>query len=113
MKLAILAWFGLPGGMEWVAILVVALLIFGRRLPDVARSVGKSIVEFKKGLKDVKTEIDVQGKLEPPSQQTLDQKPASTVSSPSAQEPGEPEANAKPSSTASEAPSESGSAPSG
>ena len=33
-----LAWFGLPGGAEWVVILVLALLIFGRRLPDVARS---------------------------------------------------------------------------
>ena len=53
-----LAMFGMPGGMETVVILVVALLIFGRRLPDVARSVGKSIVEFKKGLNDVKTEID-------------------------------------------------------
>ena len=55
----ILAIFGLPGGAEWILITVVALLIFGRRLPDVARSVGKSIVEFKKGLRDVKGEIDI------------------------------------------------------
>lgn len=59
-----LAMFGLPGGMEWGVILVVALLIFGRRLPDVARSVGKSIVEFKKGLRDVKGEIDDQARLD-------------------------------------------------
>lgn len=49
--------FSIPGGPEWILILVVALLIFGRRLPDVARSVGKSIVEFKKGLKDMKDNI--------------------------------------------------------
>lgn len=54
---AILA-FGMPGTLEWAVILVVALLVFGRRLPDVARSVGRSIVEFKKGMRDVQSEID-------------------------------------------------------
>ncbi len=54
-----IAMFGMPGGIEWVVIGVVALLLFGRRLPDVARSLGKSIVEFKKGLKDVKDDIDM------------------------------------------------------
>lgn len=52
------AFISIPGGPEWLIILIVGLLIFGRRLPDVARSVGKSIVEFKRGLKDVKGEID-------------------------------------------------------
>jgi sec-independent protein translocase protein TatA len=45
--------FHLPGGWEWIAILVIALLLFGNRLPDVARGMGKSIVEFKKGLKGI------------------------------------------------------------
>lgn len=54
----VLALFSMPGGMEWIVILVIGLLLFGRRLPDVARSVGKSIVEFKKGIKDVSSEID-------------------------------------------------------
>ena len=46
-----LAW-GLPhNGMEWVVIGVIALLLFGKRLPGVARSLGTGIVEFKKGLK--------------------------------------------------------------
>ena len=52
----ILAW--VPGPLELGVILVVALLFFGRRLPEVAKSMGKSIVEFKKGLKDVKDDID-------------------------------------------------------
>ena len=59
-----LAIFGLPGGAEWIAIGVVALLIFGRRLPDVARSVGRSIVEFKKGLREVKEDVKDASRLE-------------------------------------------------
>ena len=55
---------GIPGGWEWIVIVIIALLIFGRRLPDVARSVGKSIVEFKKGIKDVKEDIDTDARLE-------------------------------------------------
>ncbi len=70
MNLGLLAW--MPGPLEWSAIAVVALLVFGRRLPDVARSVGKSIVEFKRGLRDVKDEIDVQSRLEPPANSTVD-----------------------------------------
>ena len=71
----ILAFLGLPGGMEWGIILIVGLLIFGRRLPEIARSVGKSVVEFKRGLKDVKNEIGV----------------ASTPTSPNALPPGRQE----------------------
>jgi sec-independent protein translocase protein TatA len=50
--------FGLPGGGEWIVILVVAVLIFGRRLPEIARGLGKSITEFKKGIKDTETDIN-------------------------------------------------------
>ena len=48
----------LPQGAEWIIILIVALLIFGKRLPDVGRSIDKGIVEFKKGLKGVQDEVD-------------------------------------------------------
>lgn len=48
------------GPMEWGIILIVALLLFGRRLPEVGRSIGKGIVEFKKGLKDVGEEIETE-----------------------------------------------------
>ena len=53
-----LAIFGLPGGAEWIIILVIGLLLFGRRLPEVGRSLGQSIVEFKKGLKNVSDEVE-------------------------------------------------------
>jgi sec-independent protein translocase protein TatA len=49
--------FGMPGGPEWIIILIIAVLIFGRRLPDIARSVGKSITEFKKGIHEAKDDV--------------------------------------------------------
>jgi sec-independent protein translocase protein TatA len=43
----------LPGGTELWIILAVVLLLFGsRKLPELARSMGSSITQFKKGLKD-------------------------------------------------------------
>ncbi|MSR69105.1 MAG: twin-arginine translocase TatA/TatE family subunit [Phycisphaerales bacterium] len=51
-----LAFFNFSG-WELAIILVLGLLIFGRRLPELGRSVGKTIVEFKKGLADVQTEV--------------------------------------------------------
>ena len=54
----ILAIFGLPGGGEWIVLLVLGLLIFGRRLPEVGRSLGRGIVEFKKGIKGVEDEVE-------------------------------------------------------
>ncbi len=50
--------FVLPGHLEWIVILMVGLLLFGKRLPEVGRSVGKSIVEFKKGIKGIEEDID-------------------------------------------------------
>lgn len=44
--------FGIPNGWEWIIILLVVLLLFGNRLPTMARSLGSGITEFKKGLKD-------------------------------------------------------------
>lgn len=53
-----LALIGNLGPMEWIVILVLGLLIFGKRLPEVGKSLGRGIVEFKKGLKGVDDEID-------------------------------------------------------
>jgi len=45
------------GWQELVVIAVVAVLIFGRRLPDVGRSLGEGLLEFKKGLRGVKDDV--------------------------------------------------------
>ncbi len=50
--------FGIPGGWEWIIILIIALLFFGKKIPSTMRSIGKGVVEFKKGLKGVEDEID-------------------------------------------------------
>ncbi len=50
--------FGMPGGIEWIVILIVALLIFGKRLPEVMKSMGRGIVEFKKGVKGVEDDVE-------------------------------------------------------
>ncbi|MBL8885076.1 MAG: twin-arginine translocase TatA/TatE family subunit, partial [Phycisphaerales bacterium] len=41
-------------------ILVFGLLIFGKRLPEVGRGLGRSIVEFKKGLKGIDDDVEEQ-----------------------------------------------------
>ena len=43
---------GIPNGMEWLIILLVVLLLFGHRLPGMARNLGTGITELKRGLKD-------------------------------------------------------------
>src|SRR3954470_5559902 len=49
---------GMPGLTEWIIIGALGLLIFGKRLPEVGKSLGKGIVEFKKGLKGIEDEVE-------------------------------------------------------
>lgn len=57
--------FGLP---EMILIGAIMLLLFGSRLPEVGKSLGRGIVEFKKGLKGVEDEVDVQSTSQPRQQ---------------------------------------------
>ncbi len=50
--------FMTPGPMEMMIILGIGVLLFGKRLPEVGRSLGKGIVEFKKGVRGIEDEID-------------------------------------------------------
>jgi sec-independent protein translocase protein TatA len=42
---------------NWLLIGGIALLLFGKRLPEVGRSLGKGIVEFKKGLAGIEDDM--------------------------------------------------------
>ena len=49
---------GLPGGVEWIIILIIALLLFGKRLPNVMRSLGQGVKEFKRGVNSVEDQVN-------------------------------------------------------
>jgi len=49
--------FGL-GGQEIVLLLVLGVLLFGRKLPELGRSVGKTVTEFKKGMKGLEDDVE-------------------------------------------------------
>lgn len=55
--------FGL-GPWEISLIALAMLLLFGRRLPKIAGSLGKSVVNFKKGLREVDVRADIQDALD-------------------------------------------------
>jgi sec-independent protein translocase protein TatA len=70
--------FGMPGGTEWIILLVLGLLIFGRRLPEVGRSLGRGIVEFKKGIKGVEDEIEDASSAKPAARIESEPRPGLT-----------------------------------
>jgi len=48
----------MPQGLDWVWILLIVLVIFGgKKLPDLARNLGKGVSEFKKGINEAQNEI--------------------------------------------------------
>ena len=48
--------FGL-GMQEILLLLLLGVLLFGRKLPDIGRSLGKTVIEFKKGIGGMEDEI--------------------------------------------------------
>jgi sec-independent protein translocase protein TatA len=49
-------------GPEWIVVLIVLVLLFGaKKLPELARSVGKSTSEFKKGMSETPSDTDTAG----------------------------------------------------
>ena len=50
--------FHIPYLDEWGVILVIGLLLFGKKLPEVGKNLGRGIVEFKKGLKGIEEEVE-------------------------------------------------------
>jgi sec-independent protein translocase protein TatA len=46
------------GGQEILLLVLLGVLLFGRKLPDIGRSLGKTVVEFKKGVKGLEDEVN-------------------------------------------------------
>lgn len=64
--------FGMPGLTEWIIIGALGLLFFGKRLPEVGRSLGKGIVEFKRGLKGIEDDVEQASSAPAPKQFKFD-----------------------------------------
>lgn len=51
--------FGMPGGWELIVIALFIVIFFGaKKIPEIARGMGKGIREFKDATKEIKKEID-------------------------------------------------------
>ena len=66
------AFLGL-GPTELIIIGILGVLLFGRKLPEMGRYMGKSIVEFKKGMKGLEDEVDVGSGASSPRQEPMEQ----------------------------------------
>jgi sec-independent protein translocase protein TatA len=60
------------GAQEMVILLIVGVLLFGRKLPEVGRYLGKGIVEFKKGIRGLEDDVDTSASA-PMQQQIVEQ----------------------------------------
>lgn len=51
--------FSMPSGGEWITILIVVIVLFGgKKIPELARGIGKGIREFNDAKEGVKSEIE-------------------------------------------------------
>ncbi|RYY50159.1 MAG: twin-arginine translocase TatA/TatE family subunit [Chitinophagaceae bacterium] len=62
--------FSLPGGGEWILIILVVLLLFGgKKIPELMRGIGRGMREFNDAKSSVKNEIE-EGMREKPTNTT-------------------------------------------
>ena len=81
---------GSIGMPELIIILVIALIIFGpRKLPELGRSLGKSLGEFKRASNELRNTLDEEIRLEE-QRSTERQKPAEATHAPDADAQGIP-----------------------
>ena len=63
-----------PGGMEMMVILLIAVLLFGaNKIPKLARSTGEAMGEFKKGRQEIEDELqEAQNEVDPTADTNTD-----------------------------------------
>ncbi len=78
----------MPGPSEWVIIAIVAIVvIFGaKKIPEIARSMGRAQSEFKQGMKEGADDVDETSAAQPPAQAQA-QPPQAQPQPPQAQPP--------------------------
>lgn len=104
--------FGSLGFPELLLIFVVALIVFGpRRLPDIGRSLGKALGEFKKATDELKNTIEREVRVDElrnikpidfsPSGETVNRdEPVKAIAAPEPAPPGHESANTEPAASA-------------
>lgn len=80
---------GGPGWMELLIVGVVALLLFGKRLPEVARSLGQGIVEFKNGMKGIENDVQTASYSAPSSRPAAEVEDEEETSAPKFEPPAD------------------------
>lgn len=66
MEILAVLLFGMPGGFEWLIIIFVILLLFGaKKIPELARGVGRGIREFNDAKNQLSSELEDGMKTEP------------------------------------------------
>lgn len=65
----------MPGGMEWLLIALVVLLLFGgKKIPELAKGLGSGIKNFKKAIKEDEDEV-----VQAPKKEEIEKKSDTTV----------------------------------
>ena len=66
--------FFFPSGQEWMLILLIGIMLFGRRLPEVGRTVGRTVAQLRQGLNKLKQEVDLDSEVRDLSKTVRDAK---------------------------------------
>lgn len=85
------------GMQELVIIFVIALVIFGpRKLPELGRSLGKSLSEFKRASNELRHTLDEEVRIEERQRASAGARPTEPAAPPAAESPESPDAPAAP-----------------